>query len=203
MKRVRWIGSAVLALFMVVTVLAMSADARRQMTSRQASWGLSEEEAATLRYMREEEKLARDVYRAMYQAYQAPIFANISRSEQRHTSQVQRLLTKYGIEDPVVDDTEGEFFNADLETLYKQLTEQGMESTLAAFKVGALIEETDIVDLQDGIAGAAHADIKRVYTNLMEASKNHLRAFVGQIEASGDVYIPQKLSQDKFDAIVN
>ena len=39
--------------------------------------------------------------------------------------------------------------------------------------------------------------------NLMSGSKNHLRAYVGQIENLGIVYEAQYLPQDKVDSIVD
>ena len=47
---------------------------------------LSAKEASDLIFLREEEKLARDVYLALYDAWGTPIFLNISSSEQKHTS---------------------------------------------------------------------------------------------------------------------
>jgi hypothetical protein len=43
------------------------------------------EEAASLQFMREEEKLAHDVYVTLYEQWGLRVFNNISRSEQQHT----------------------------------------------------------------------------------------------------------------------
>lgn len=206
MKQSKWICGALLTMLMLLNVMVLSAEARRERTARQSTAPLSADEAADLTFMREEEKLARDVYREMYEAWKMPIFANIAKSEERHTRQVLRLLTRYGIGDPVLSDEVGDFDNEELGRLYEQLVAQGSGegSTLPdALEVGGLIEETDIVDLRVAIQNTTHADIKRVYSNLMEASKNHLRAFVGQMEAAGVTYTPALLSQEEFDAIVN
>ena len=50
-------------------------------------------------YMREEEKLARDVYLTLYGEYKAPIFGNISESEQRHMDALKRLIDKHELEE--------------------------------------------------------------------------------------------------------
>jgi tRNA isopentenyl-2-thiomethyl-A-37 hydroxylase MiaE len=95
------------------------------------------------------------------------------------------------------------FTNAQLAGLYTQLVMQGQKSLLDALQVGAFIEETDIADLQKAIAGTIHMDIANIYENLMKGSRNHLRAFVGQIESQGVAYTAQALPQAEVDAIVN
>ena len=51
-------------------------------------------------FMREEEKLARDVYLTLYDAWRLAPFANISVSEQKHMNAMLLLLRKYGLPDP-------------------------------------------------------------------------------------------------------
>ena len=70
-------------------------------TLSQASTGqLTSTEADGLRFMREEEKLAHDVYVALYEKWGLRIFNNISNSEQTHTDAVKTLLDRYGVADP-------------------------------------------------------------------------------------------------------
>lgn len=52
---------------------------------------LSAAEENSLAFMREEEKLARDVYNALYSIYGTNIFSNIGASEQTHTDAVLSL----------------------------------------------------------------------------------------------------------------
>ncbi|MEN8116624.1 MAG: DUF2202 domain-containing protein, partial [Bacteroidota bacterium] len=49
---------------------------------------LTEDEIKGLLEMREEEKLARDVYKKLYEVHNMVIFNNISKSENAHTSAV-------------------------------------------------------------------------------------------------------------------
>jgi hypothetical protein len=138
---------------------------------------LTAEESAGLLYMREEEKLARDVYNQMYTLWGQRVFQNIASSEQTHMDQVKLLLDRYGLADPALDP--GEFTDPTLQALYDQLIAQGSVSVDEALKVGALIEQTDINDLQARLAQTDNADIQLVYNNLMSASYNHLSAFTG------------------------
>jgi hypothetical protein len=164
---------------------------------------VSEAEAVGLRYLREEEKLARDVYTAMNQLWGHWVFAHIVESEQRHMDRVGQLLVKYQLTDPVVDDTPGVFTDAGLQTLYGQLVAAGKVSLVAALRVGATIEDLDIHDLGVALNLTDNEDIRTVYQNLRKASRNHLRAFVYQLSLQGQTYAPQYLSLGEFQAIID
>ena len=145
---------------------------------------ISDKEAGDLVFLREEEKIARDVYLAMFALYEAQIFANISVSEQRHMDAVKGLLDKYGISDPVVDDTPGVFTNAALAQIYSQLITKGSASFTDALEVGVMIEEMDIEDIETVmLPDATKSDVKRVLTNLLAGSYNHLDAFTAELNA--------------------
>ncbi len=163
---------------------------------------LSDEERSGLIFMREEEKLARDVYSVLYDKWGLQIFSNIAQSEQTHTEAVRTILTKYNIADPVTDDTIGVFVNSDLQKLYTDLTTRGSVSLEEALTVGALIEDLDIADLQKQIALTDNDDIKLVYENLMRGSRNHLRSFVSQLSSRGVTYTPQYITRSEFDTII-
>lgn len=164
---------------------------------------LDPDEIADLQYMREEEKLARDVYQTMYQAWRLPVFTNIASSEQTHMDTVLTLLERYDVDDPAAGNAPGEFDNQDLQALYDRLVAQGRQSVTEALRVGIAIEEIDIRDLIEAIADTEHADIARVYENLKRGSENHLRAFVRTLERrTGETYEPQFLDQDTYDEIM-
>ncbi len=164
---------------------------------------ISSNELTGLIFMREEEKLARDVYSVLFDKWGVQIFSNIAQSEQTHTEAVKTILTKYNIADPVLDDTVGVFKNSDLQTLYDDLTTRGLVSLENGLTVGAIIEDLDISDLQKQIAQTDNDDIKLVYENLMRGSRNHLRSFVSQLASRGNTYTPQYITQLDFDAIIN
>jgi hypothetical protein len=149
---------------------------------------LSPAEEEALVFMREEEKLARDVYLFLYDQWRLPLFQNIATSEQTHSEAVAALLDRYGIADPA-STVAGVFVNADLQSLYNQLTAQGSQSLADALKVGAEIEEIDILDLQSQLTITDNADIQQVFTNLLNGSYNHLRAFTSTLlNQAGETY---------------
>lgn len=163
---------------------------------------LTDEEIAGLKYMREEEKLAQDVYTELRSEFDYRAFENIAASEQTHTDAVALLLEKYDIPDPVTEEP-GSFSNADLQSLYNDLLETGMESAEAALKVGAEVEEVDIVDIQERADATNEEAITLVYDNLIRGSRNHLRAFVRVLEREGASYSPRHLSQSEYDEIIS
>lgn len=160
------------------------------------------QEAAQLAHLREEEKVARDVYDALYATWGMASFDNISSAEQRHMDAVLELLLNYGLVDPAQPQA-GVFTDAGLQQLYDTLIGQGQLSQLDALMTGALIEEVDMRDLDDMTASTSNQSLIDLYRKLHCGSRNHLRAFVRQIESRGLVYEAQVLSQDEVDLIVD
>lgn len=153
--------------------------------------------------MAEEEKLARDVYLALYQKWGLPVFQNISGSEQTHMDAIKRLIASYGLTSPV-QSAPGKFTDPALQSLYMQLVARGSSSIVEALKVGGLIEEIGILDLQARIQETTHADIQQVYNSLMNGSYNHLRSFSSTLKTqTGESYQPQKLTLTAYQAIVS
>jgi hypothetical protein len=140
--------------------------------------------AETMQYMREEEKLAHDVYLHFSGIYGglAPgskIFYHITESEQRHTEAVLGLLNLFGVEDPAVGLGPGEFADDSLQELYYTLVNVGGTDYEAALGVGVLIERKDITDILEAITlSAAYPEIVKVYSNLLTGSEHHLEAFL-------------------------
>jgi hypothetical protein len=162
---------------------------------------ISEAEIEMLNYMREEEKLARDVYLAMHELYNIPIFRNISKSEQHHMNQVLCLLQHYNLPDPASPDT-GVFNNSELQELYDNLLEQGSVSLVEGLTAGATIEDKDIFDLENDMQNTANPAILNIFGKLSCASGNHIRSFSAWLENKGVTYVPQYLTQEEYDAII-
>lgn len=169
-----------------------------------AKGDISEQEQAGMILMREEEKLAHDVYTKLYDLHSQKIFNNISDSEQTHTDAMLELLNRYEITDPVADNGEGVFSDIDLQMIYDNLVALGTPSLLDALYVGAQVEELDIRDielLKDEVV--ENDDITMVYDNLLKGSRNHLRSFHKQITTNGGNYEPIYITQDQYNSIVN
>lgn len=162
---------------------------------------LTQEEISDLLYMREEEKLAHDVYTALYSEWGLNIFSNISNSEQKHTDSIATLIEAYNLDDPYMQAV-GEFSNSDLQELYDQLVETGSESIIDALKVGALIEDLDIVDLENAMNRTDNQSIISVYENLQRGSRNHIRSFTSMLERYGETYTPEYLDYEEYISII-
>ena len=178
-------------------------------------------------FMREEEKLARDVYITLGDSYpDAIVFSNIDDAEQQHTTTVKDKLAKYDIDDPNTDDTVGAYTGEDygwyFTEKYNLLVGWGEESELDALYVGAFIEELDMLDIVQcpkvivdthnkikdssdcGLNYTDNSDLQSMLESLLEGSKNHLRSYVGNIEAvEGECsYEAQVLTQLEVDTIL-
>ena len=153
-------------------------------------------------YMREEEKLARDVYLAMYDAWGIRTFANIARAEQKHMDAVGLLIESQGLVDPAKDTKRGEFMNPDLAALYTSLVELGSQSPQDALTVGAIIEDLDISDLDAYLLRTDDPYAKVVYTNLLKGSENHMRSFARQLSRYGIAYEARYVTAERLEEIL-
>lgn len=187
-------------------------------------------EQTHLVFMREEEKLARDVYLTLSSLYpDASVFQSIGEgSEQTHTDVIRDKLDDYDIEDPNPGTNQlpssigiftGDEFGAYFTEKYMLLINKGSQSELDALYVGAFIEELDMHDIVEcpkiivatdnditdcGLNYTDELPLINTYSSLVDGSQNHLRAFVGQIEniiGAGN-YEAQVISQDELDAIL-
>lgn len=165
---------------------------------------LTKEVSEAILYMREEEKLARDVYEFLYVKYNVNPFGNIRLSEQTHMDRMKTLISTYGLTDPVERnaDKPGTFVNPIMQNYYTELSTAGSQSLSEALKVGAKIEELDIKDLEDRKKLCTQTDIIGVFDFLIMASENHLRAFVRRLKMQGITYEPSILSKETFDTII-
>lgn len=160
-------------------------------------------EALALRHMREEEKLARDVYLVLHQTWQLPVFANIAQSEQSHMDLVAWGLQRYQLQDPLPSLQVGVFGSTEFTQLFQLATTFGGISPLHALFVGAVIEDLDIVDLDAVLAVTDNRDLDTIWQNLQRGSRNHLRAFQPQLLAMGLPYQGLYLTPAEVLAIVS
>ena len=190
---------ALITLAITVTILGSCSDDE---TSATETGILSQQEEEDLKFSREEEKLARDVYLFSYDKYGNSIFNNISKSEQQHMDQVLILLNDYQISDPASSER-GVFSNQELQNLYNELTTKSNTSLVDAFVVGAIIEDLDINDLNMLESRTTKSDLLNVYASLECGSRNHLRSYIGQLELNNVGYSPEFISTADFNEIIN
>ncbi|MEN8113022.1 MAG: DUF2202 domain-containing protein [Actinomycetota bacterium] len=197
---------AAVALVAIVGIAAIAAGAVNNDTDasqlQASAEALTDEEAGGVLFMREEEKLAYDVYVTLGDMWDQAIFANIAHAEQKHMDAVLTIIEMYGLDDPMDGNEIGVFESDELQALYDELIEAGSASAEAALEVGAIIEEVDILDLEEYLAGTANADLIRVYENLLRGSENHLRAFVSRLTDAGVDRDPYVMDSDAYEAIL-
>jgi len=165
---------------------------------------LSTSELEGITFMREEEKLARDVYIQLADLWNMNIFSNISRSEDTHMEAVKTLIDLFGYEDPVQDNEVGIFTDQVLQDLHNELMVSGSISLAEALLVGGAIEEIDILDLQKYLDQTSNSAVIEVYENLLRGSIKHLNSFVSNYERqTGETYQPQFLTQEEYQELIS
>lgn len=164
---------------------------------------LSAAEKEALLLMREEEKLARDVYLYLEEKWEHKTFTNISGAEQRHMDAIACLLTKYELDDPIADLDKGAFKNTELQTLYTDLINKGNENLEAALRVGATIEDLDLYDLQQTLTTVDNQDLKIIFTDLERGSRNHMRAFTKHLGRMDATYEPVHITAEAYQEITS
>lgn len=157
---------------------------------------ISQELTNTLAYMGNEERLAYDVYNALYKQYGTQQFIKIATNgEYQHITLVQKLVQKYKLSDDVnftnvevplgymntaIEDMEpGKYDIAAIQTLYNDLMALATDE-IEALKVGCRIEVVDVNDLDHDIALAESEnadDIVAAFNILRSGSYNHYWAF--------------------------
>jgi len=197
----------IVMVFAMLLALAASLPAAAQKAGPPSGTELDETEIHHLQFIREEEKLAHDVYTVLYEKWGSPIFANIAESEQKHTDAMANLLAYYDVDDPYVEgignfsDTEGGIY---IKGLYELLTEWGLKSEVDAMLVGGYIEEYDILDIWLAHDETDEERIQTVYVNLYEGSYNHLDGFVHNYNLLSDVdYVPQLLEGADYEYVLS
>src|SRR6056297_3141502 len=126
--------------FLLITIMMMVS------LSAIFAGALTAEDAEEVLWVREEEKLARDVYLTLYEQWGLTTFRNIAESEQKHMDAVkEELIIPYGLEDPVTKDTVGVFTDPELQAIYNQLIEKGSASIEDAVEIGMMIEEMNTI----------------------------------------------------------
>jgi len=185
MREIKIVVCCIVSAALVLTGLSMAQGARNgnRGSGSAAVSTLSAAEEAGLLKMREEEKLAHDIYLKMYELYGMRIFSNIMVSEQRHMDAIKNLLDRYSLDDPAAGNEVGGFADVEIQEFYTKLLAKGQTSLMDALEVGVQIEELDIGDLKAVIKGTDNPDIETVYTNLFTGSLNHLNAFTYQLES--------------------
>lgn len=163
---------------------------------------LEETEITVLVAVKEEEKLARDVYTALSDKWDNQIFIKISEAENTHMNAIIQLL-QYSSPENTAIGAPGEFSNPVMTQLYDNLVIKGSLSEEEALKVGALIEEMDISDIVADEDEVTNENIILVFENLMKGSRNHLRAFTRQLTSLGITYTPVYLSLEEYSLIIN
>jgi hypothetical protein len=189
-------------IFILTGIVSLVAGCSDDTSDGNQSFTLTQQEKNDLLFLREEEKLARDVYLFSFDAYGDLIFNNIAASEQQHMDEIMHLLDKYDLDDPASPER-GVFKNEVLQGLYNDLTAQSQISLMKALTVGATIEDLDISDIATFETRTTNPIILNAYELLTCGSRNHLRSFTERLLLIGIDYVPQYISAEEYTSIIS
>jgi len=164
---------------------------------------LDQETIDMVTLLREEEKLARDVYLSLTALYSIQVFPNIARSEQQHMDLVAKILERYELPDPAAGNGIGVFTDPWVQDMFDQLMAIGETSLINALIAGATIEDVDILHLQHILDHSDFDDVNVIVQNMIAGSRNHMRSFFGALEQRGVIYEAQYIEQTLLDFIVS
>lgn len=143
-----------------------------------AATAIEPELAEQLRFTREEERMARDLYAALAREHDgAGPMSRITTSEQRHFDHVGLLLERHGVADPAAGLDPGSYAFPELQGLYDGWLADGRESLEAAYQVGIELEQRDIADLEALVDETDDVDVRAVLERLLAGSRHHLAAY--------------------------
>lgn len=190
-----------------VTLLSVSSDGVTTITSTALksvfndSLVLTNDEEIFLLALREDERVARDLYKSLYKLYKNESFKRIYEAETSHMKAIGSLLSFYGVSYP--DSAAlGVFENADDQALYNDLLAKGDDSLTVALKTGAYLEEVNISDYTKLIPNISNQNIQLVVNHLLKGSRNHLRMFIRLLAKAGVTYEPTVLDSVSYTAII-
>lgn len=74
---------------------------------------LTDAEINSIMSLREEEKVAYDVYTFMFEKYESKVFKNIAENEKDHMDKIKELIIQFNLNDPLsgISDQKGVFNN--------------------------------------------------------------------------------------------
>ena len=155
---------------------------------------LTDEQKYAIAYMWNDEKMAHDLYLALYNKFpnQNVLYNIATKAESTHELTVENLAQAYDInitnyqngygEHYSQNDLDkygaGEFFIPAVQQTYDTLYNQGSKSEIDALKVGCMVEVVDVDDLNKYLDVVKDKpDIVNAFENLRSGSYNHYWAF--------------------------
>ncbi len=161
---------------------------------------ITETEAGDLQLLREEEKLARDLFRDW--SDRSELFGAVAHSKQLHFEIVGALLQRHQVTDRTLGG-EGLYVFPQLQTLHQELLARGGSTELEALAAGAELHERDLVGLEEAAGRSQLEDVRASLAEIQRGARNHLRGCVEELALQGVDYAPRLLSPEAFAAIIN
>lgn len=137
---------------------------------------LTSADIAGLRTVRAEEKAGADAYHVFAGRYAQPVFAELASSQTTQEAMITMMMSRFGVADPTSGSPSGSFTDPAVQHMYDAMIAAGSGSANDALNAMAAFEHQHAADMRRFMAQTGQPDMRRMYTNLMRASANHLDA---------------------------
>jgi len=159
---------------------------------------LNEQEKIGLIYSLEETRLSKDVNTFLYEKWEEPIFDYVLSQENINMLRIQKLIIKYGGENPLAYSVEGKYTIPALQEDYNNFIKKGNNNEQAALYVSMTLAERNYSLMQQRIAEAHNLDLIKLYGKRMTSIGKHVRVLFKRLSNLGPDYEPQYMDENEF-----
>ncbi len=159
---------------------------------------LNEQEKIGLVYSLEEARLTKDVNTFLYSKWEEPIFDYVLSQENMNMLRIQKLILKYGGENPLAYSVEGKFTIPALQEDFNKFINVGKNNEQAALYVSMTLAERNYLHMQERIAEANNLELIKLYGKRMTNTGKSIRVLFKKLGNLGPDYEPQYMDENEF-----
>ena len=200
MKTVKFYAAAVLLAVAVVFAGCSKdeTDTPIRTTTNGDSKALSNFEKDGLVRLLETQKMHRDVYTWMNSQFPSSVFAGLASDDGNYMDRLSQMVDRYGITNPTLDKLPGEFEDVGVQNQYNEFVR------LTAGDLEAMVENAKVMDQEmictvqeQQLNLCGNDDLRQIYGNLIQQSKNQLQALSYETEGLIHLYAPKNEIRDQ------
>jgi len=152
---------------------------------------LSSFEKAGLLSLVEKQKLHRDIYDAMAEKIQEPIFSILSQNDAQYMELLAIIVDKNGLDNPIVGKTAGEYEDSQIQAEYDAFMRSNNFGWNQMLIYARQMEEALIAEVQfHGANLSGNTEIMKIYDDLMNESQSQLEALNDEIKSVTNTILP-------------
>lgn len=164
---------------------------------------LTDSEREDIIYLQEAEKADHDLNLALAGQHSSiPLFREIAGKTNVAMTADNVILVRYDIPNPE-SQVPGQFTNKKLQRMYDTGVSAGSMSVTDALNSSAMYEDLHIADLLTAIGRTDNEDLRFIYTQELELSRNNLRQLSPLMAGYGSSYSPTYITAEYYQQIIS